>query len=248
MEILKDLFYTNSNVAKKTVKSLMKNWTVIFLGLFYMLANLIMLAILPYFWILGGLIQIIVNSALISSYLYVMNCIITKDRVTLQDFKYGFGVYLRKVWGILFIAYVASMGINLLILPIIGRALSPTAIALIYYFLILVLLNPLPETIYQKHYGPLDSLSYSISFIKDNWIEWLIPNALLIGVLYLFLRNFIVAMLFMYVPIRAFTNPIVIVFYLIGQIWFTFLMIYRGYLFDLLSTSNRRKRMFMRRF
>lgn len=248
MEILKDLYYTNSVVAKKTVKSLVKNWMVIFLGLVYTLINIIILSILPFFWILAGLVQIIVNSALISSYLYVMDCIITKDKVTIQDFKYGFGVYLRKVWGILFIAYVASMGINLLIMPIFGRAISPAAVSLIYYFLILILLNPLPEVVYQKHYNALESLTYSIEFIKDNWLEWLVPNIILLGTMYLFLRNFLVAMIIMFVPIRAFSNPVIVALYLIGQIWFSFAMIYRGYLFETLSTSNRRKRLFMRRF
>jgi len=248
MEIIKDMFYTNSNIAKKTTKSVIKNWPVILLGFFYMIVNIIILSILPFFWILAGLVQIIVNSALISSYLYVMDCVISKDRITLADFKYGFTVYLRTVWGILFIAYVASMGVNLLVMPILGRTISPTAVTLIYYFLVLVLLNPLPEIIYQKGYNALECMTYSVEFIKENWIEWLVPNALLIGIMYFFLRNFIVTLLFMVFPIRVFTNPAVLVLYLIGLVWFTFLMVYRGHLFEALSTSNRRKRMFMRKF
>ena len=34
--------------------------------------------------------------------------------------------------------------------------------------------------------------------------------------------------------------------HIIGQVWFSYFMIYRAYLFETLSTSNRRKRIFMK--
>ncbi len=36
--------------------------------------------------------------------------------------------------------------------------------------------------------------------------------------------------------------------YILGQVLFSFIMIYRGHLFKLLSTSTRRKRMYTNKF
>ncbi|SDK77490.1 hypothetical protein [Natronincola ferrireducens] len=248
MDILKDIFYTNKKISKTAVSSTLKNWPIIFTGLFYSLASLILMMILPFFWILSGLVSIIFMSALLSNYLYLINCIIKRNKFDLQDFKDGFIIYLRKVWGILFISYVASLIINTFLMPGFRRGFQPGALGIMINFLVLVLLNALPEVIYQKHYNPWESITYAVEFAKDNWIEWFIPNIVLIGVLYMLTGNLLTGMFSYIMPLRLILSPIGIIMFLIGQAWFSFMMIYRGYLFELLSTSNRRKRLFMREF
>ena len=246
--MIKDLFYTNKKVLKSSISSLSKNWLIIFTGLFYSTATLILAIILPYFWILAGLVLIIFTSALISNYLYLIDCIIKRDRFSLQDFKDGFTVYLRKIWGVLFIGYVASLAINTLLMPGLRRGFQPMGLAMIINFLAFALFNALPETLYQKHYNPLESIMYTIEFLKDNWVEWFIPNLILIGCLYLLTGNLLTGVFNYQISSRFIFSPLGIVLYLLGQIWFSFMMIYRGYLFEILSSSNRRKRLFMREF
>lgn len=249
MDILKDILYTNKKVSKNAINSLKDNWLIIFTGLFYSLATIILYILLPHFWILAGLVLVVCTSALISNYLYLINCIISRNKFDFQDFKEGFGIYLRKVWGISFIGWVASLIINTLVMPIFSRGYYPIGLSVILNFLAIILVNALPEVIYQKHYNPWESITYTIEFIRDNWIEWFIPNIILAGALYLFTGNFLSSVFNYYIQFKfAFFRPRTLILYFVGQIIFSFTMIYRGYLFEILSTSNRRKRLFMREF
>lgn len=248
MDIIKDLFYTNKKIIKKAFSNTLKNWPIIFTGLFYSTVTLILTVLLPYFWILGGLVLIVFTSALISNYLYLINCIIKRNKFDFEDFKEGFTVYLRKVWGISFIGWVALLIINTFLTPGFRRGISPMAIGGIINFLIFVLLNALPEVIYQKYYNPWESITYALEFAKDNWVEWFVPNIVLVGILYLFTESFISGLFNYYILFRIFISPLSVILYITAQIWLSFTMIYRGYLFEILSTSNRRKRLFMREF
>ncbi|AKL94566.1 hypothetical protein CACET_c10630 [Clostridium aceticum] len=248
MEIIKDIFYTNKKIGKTALSSTLKNWPIIFTGLFYSLAGFVLMTILPFFWILGGLVGIIFMSAILSNYLYLIYCIIRKDRLTFQDFKDGFTVYLRKVWGVSFIGWVAMLILNTFLMPGFGRGFQPMGLGIIINFLAFALFNALPEAVYQKHYNPWESITYAVAFVRDNWIEWFIPNLVLIGVFYLLTGTLLTGIFNYQVPFRLLFSSRGIVLYLLGQIWFSYIMVYRGYLFDLLSTSNRRKRLFMREF
>ncbi|SET50645.1 hypothetical protein SAMN05660297_02624 [Natronincola peptidivorans] len=245
MEIIKDIFYTNRKVTKNAIESLYKNWIIIFTGLFYSIAIIILSMLLPHFWILAGLVHIIFSSALVSNYLYLISCIIRKNKFGLQDFKDGFTVYLRKVWGVMFIAWVASLIFNTFLTPF----FRGMAIGLIINVVVLIVLNAIPEVIYQKHYNPWETITYTVEFVKDNWIEWFAPNLILLGVLYFLTGSLLTGIYFFLQSLRIiFQSPIGLILFILGQVWLSFTMIYRGYLFEILSTSNRRKRLFMREF
>ncbi|NLM03825.1 MAG: hypothetical protein GX214_02270 [Clostridiales bacterium] len=249
MDIIKDIFYTNKRVFKLAIDSFIKNWIIIFTGLFYSLATIILYISLPHFWILAGLVMIIVTSALISNYLHLINCIITRNKFDIQDFKEGFTIYLNKVWGISFIGWFGSLVVSTLIMPIFSRGNLAIELNLIINFLVITLLNALPESVYQKMYNPWDTIVYTFEFIKENWIEWFVPNIILSIVLYLLTGSFLSGVFKYYIPLRFnILSPRVFLIYILGQIIFSFTMIYRGYLFDILSTSTRRKRLFMREF
>jgi len=244
MDILNDVLYTNKKVAITAFKALMSNWLIIFTGLFYFFATILLYMIAPAFGILGGILSAVVTSALISNYLYLLNKVVRSGRINLQDFKDGFTAYLRKVWVIFFFGYVASMGLNYFVFPILPMALYP-----LVSLGTIILFNALPESIYQKYYDPWETVTYAIEFIKENVIEWGIPNIILLGVMYLFTGEILRGIFNYYVSIiTIFTSPFGVVTYLLGQLWFSYMMIYRGFLFETLSTSTRRKRLFMREF
>ncbi len=247
MSIFMDIYYMNLKTAKKAFKSLIKNWLIIFTGLVYSTILFVGTLISPLFWILSRLFLLILSSAMVSNYLYLLQQIVEKDRFSLQDFKDGFLIYLRKVWTVYFIGFVALLGIDIFLRPLIVGFVGPFVYHFGLIFLMVFLLNALPETIYQKSYNGWESIKSSVEFIKEHWIEWYLPNVLLVVILAFITGSAIINVFDNVTSLGAITRgPFGIILYLLGQLWFSYMMIYRGFLFELLNTSSRRKRMFMR--
>ncbi len=250
MNLIKDLLLVNKLTMKKSIKSFSKNWMLIFTGLVYTFLNILILFILNTFfkgplYILVGFIMAIVSSSLISNYLYLLSNIINYDRITMGNFKEGFKFYLWKIYGVFFIAWIANYLLSLLT-GILGT--SGDLVNKIISIIILIGLNPLPETIYQKYYSPFESIQYAFEFMKGNWFNWLLPNILLYLLLYLVTGKVIVDLFATHLSFGLDLSLKGIGVYILGQVVFSFIMIYRGHLFKLLSTSTRRKRMYMNEF
>lgn len=248
MDYIKDIIYVNKESFLKTIKSLKKSWPIIFVGLIYgalsiAVSGLLSLLLVGPLSILSGIISAIIISSLFSNYLYLLTNIIKYGKIDFDDFKNGFTYYLRKIYSVIFIFYLARLLLSLG-LGMFGAA-GGTLMSLITLGAF-ILLNALPETIYQKYYGPVDTISYSFSFLTENILNWGIPNVIYFVFLYPLIPN-IVAIVFM-ISFGRFPSPTHILAFLIGQLIFNFGMIYRGHLFDLLSTSTKRKRDFMKKF
>lgn len=250
MNILKDILNVNKQIFRKTLNSLQKNWMIIFTGIVYMVLNLVIYGVIFNLFtgilsIIAGLIAAIVSAAMISNYLYLLLNVINYDKINLQDFKDGFTYFLRKIYMVFFFAWIGRYFIEIL-----GGMLGPNinSLNLIINLSILLLLNALPETIYLKSYDPLDSIMYSLDFMKDNWYNWLIPNGILYFILFIATGNVVTNLFATSISFRILFGGSNIIKYLLGQLIFSFIMIYRGHLYKLLSTSNRRKRMFMSKF
>lgn len=249
MNIVQDIISTNKNIVHKSIKATIKNWKIFLVGIVYAFASLVMWRIAANAWILAGIITAIFQGTIISNYLYLIENIIKYERFTMDDFKSGFTIYLRKVYTIIIVFWFVRWGISIFLRPIFFIQIGPVSLWFLIQFIAFILLNPLPETIYQKHYDGVNSLTYSFDFIKENWIEWFIPNGLIfiIGYLVHALINQFIAIIFV-----TGLSPIISliirfgIYSIIYQLVLSFAMIYRGFLFDILSTSTRRKRMFMR--
>lgn len=244
MEIIRDIILVNREVSRKTVSSFKKNWILIFTGIVYMILNIFIFNILRVLLagpisIFSGIIVLIINSALISNYLYLLHNIIYYNRVTITNFKDGFFYYLRKIYGIFFIAWVVDLALSF-ITGIVGSGyFNINRIVNISMF---IFLNALPETVYLKNLDSAESVSYALEFMKDNWINWLIPNAVFIIILWP-LTGRVFGQIF-----TTYVNTGSIIKGALAQVIFTIAMIYRGHLYKILSTGNRRKRMFMNQF
>lgn len=248
MDYIKDIMYVNKESFFKTIKSLKKSWTIIFVGLIYAAISIVLTGVLNFLLIgplsiISGIISIIITSSLFSNYLYLLTNVIKYGSVDFNDFKNGFTYYLRKIYSVIFIFYIAR-----LLLTLVLRMFGPTGGTLMTLVTLgaFILLNALPETIYQKYYGPADTISYSFSFFTENVLNWGIPNLVFFGILYSLLPN--ILGIIMMITFGAFPGFIQIIAFLIAQLVFNFGMIYRGHLFNLLSTSTKRKREFMKKF
>lgn len=250
MDILKDSINVNKQTIKRTLVSLKSNWMIILTGIVYMILDIVIHTIFSTLFtgalsIIAGIIGAIVRAAMISNYLYLLYNVINYGKINLQDFKDGFTYFLRKVYGVFFFAWIGSYFISAL-----GGILGPGIYALntIISLSVLLLLNALPETIYLKSLDPMDSIMYSLDFMKDNWFNWLVPNALLYFILYMVTGDIVTKLFTTSISYGLLLYGSNIIKYLIGQVLFSFIMVYRGHLYKILSTSTRRKRMFMSKF
>lgn len=248
MDYIKDIIYVNKESFFKTIKSLKTSWPIIFAGFAYGALSIVIVAVLNLLLsgplsLLSGIISILITSSLFSNYLYLLTNVLKYGRITFDDFKNGFTYYTRKIYSIIFVFYLARLILSLAVGmfgPGGGTILSLVSLAAV------ILLNALPETIYQKYYGPVDSISYAFSFISENALNWAVPNIILLGVLYPMVSSvFPIAFMITFRVVPGITQ---ILAFLIGQLLLNFGMIYRGHLFSLLSTSTKRKREYMKKF
>lgn len=250
MDIIKDIIYINKTTLNKTIKSLSKNWIIIITGIVYTILNLFIFSLINIFLkgflsILSGIIVAIINAAFISNYLYLLFNIINYDRINVQIFKDGFKYFLWKIYGVLFVAYLGSY-----LLRILSNMLGGLGgiINIVIYLGILIILNPLPETIYLKSYSSWESIQETFNFMHENWFNWILPNLIFHGILYFITGNILTNIFTTHLTFNMVFSIRNILLYIIGQGLFSFIMIYRGYLYKMLSGSTRRKRMFMNKF
>jgi hypothetical protein len=101
-----------------------------------------------------------------------------------------------------------------------------------------ILLNPVPEFIYQTRTSGLELLSASYNFIVENWLEWLVPN-ILITIAGFFLLRFLSAAIW--------ALPFLVQWFVIAfglGLFLTYFMTFRGFLFAELHGTTRRSRMY----
>jgi hypothetical protein len=153
-------------------------------------------------------------------------------KTNFDDFIKGFTVYLWELVRISFILWIP--------LRVVSMALSgvPNG-ALIFLFIqiaLYVLLNPVPEFIYQTRTSGIELLGASYNFIVENWIEWFVPNIALTLAAY-FLLNML-SLLAASLP--GFAQFFLVTFGL--GLCLTYIMVFRGFLFAELHGSTRRSR------
>lgn len=239
MELVRDLLSTNKKVFERAWKSFSKNYLLFILGIVYMAILFCGTFAASIFGPLASLVIYVIMAAVISDYLYIINQVIHNRSFDLEDFKMGFKVYLRKVYAFLFLIWVIQLGISLIIAPILPIMREPFMMTSVNWFM-LILFNAIPETIYQKHYSEGDTVVYAAQFIKENALEWFAPNIIVIGLLYLINSQLTLLLAKLNFSIVGTIISIILTSGIAG-----FAMIYRGYLFELLTTTTRRKRLFM---
>jgi hypothetical protein len=181
--------------------------------------------------IVGGFIVGLLVDAILSCYLYFTGGTVAMQKMTLGELRKSFGVYFWSVIGLYFVLWVARLVLN----PVLAQNPQGTTIMAALYLISLIVLNPAPEVIYSKGTrGGMDTISTCIKFLQENWIEWFIPNLLILGGGYLFLTRVMPRLPdWTYLPIA-----------LAAGAAFHVVMVFRGHLFQELDGSTHRQRMF----
>jgi hypothetical protein len=214
--------------------ALAKNaWTII-LPMMLMVAFQVLAQLLGGTGMFGGLILALVRSVGFGVYTYFVSEVVAKNRVNLTDFKSSIGPFFWTWMNLFFVFWIIDILLGA------GAAANPNRQALFNVVTVMevVVFNAAPEVIYVKRtYGGLDTMRRSFAFLQENWIEWFIPNGLLIAAVYLFVSEGGLALV-AGIPFGVYGLA------LVAGALFHFVMVFRGFLFEALDGSSHRQRMF----
>jgi hypothetical protein len=217
---------------RRSLEAVAKNWIVSFAPLAYGLILSATVSVVAPLGLIGGLILGLVSQACVSSGLCLIENIVRMGKTNFDDFVKGFAVYLWELVRIAFILWIPLQVVSM------GLSGVPNG-GLIYLFLqiaLYVVLNPVPEFIYQTRASGVELLGASYNFIVENWIEWFVPNVILTVAAY-FLLNTLSLLAF---GLPAFAHFFLTTFGL--GLCLTYIMVFRGFLFAELHGSTRRSR------
>jgi hypothetical protein len=217
---------------RRSLEAVAKNWIVSFAPFAYGFILSIAVSIVAPLGLIGGILLALASQACLSSGLYLIENIVRMGKTNFDDFLKGFTIYLWELVRIAFILWIP--------LWVVSAALSgvPNG-ALIFRFIqiaLYVLLNPVPEFIYQTRVSGIELLGASYNFIVENWIEWFVANIALTLLAY-FLLNALSALAF---GLPGFAHFLLVTFGL--GLCLTYIMVFRGFLFAELHGSTRRGR------
>lgn len=179
----------------------------------------------------GGMVIGLARSAALSIYCFFLGGLVAQQKVGLDQLKTSIGTYFWSWLNIFFVLWIAS----LLLTPVF--AANPNLVMPVTLVL-LIALNTVPETIYVKGTrGGIDTITRSFAFMQENWIEWFIPNGLVLGLV-------VVGMLFGTIVSSLLGTLGAIGSGLLLGIFLHVYAVFRGFLFEALDGSTHRQRMF----
>jgi hypothetical protein len=182
-----------------------------------------------------GFVMGAVIAALGSCYLYFLGELVANAKVKLAEFGKSIGAYFWSVANVLFVYWIAEILLNAVLS---GSPQAHGASSALSWGAV-VLLNAVPEVIYRNRtYGGLATIQRAIQFLQGNWLEWGIPNVLLLGALQVVRTNGVGLLIF-----QLGTVGLVVWSILFGGL-FHLVMVFRGHLFVELDGSSHRQRMF----
>jgi hypothetical protein len=238
---------------KETWQKVKRDWWVAFLPLLYAPLFVLTASLVAPFGILGGFILGLVLALCTSSYLYFIAGVVQNNRVHPKEVLDSWRPYFVSVITILFFLTIVQYALALLLPPV----ASADALRILINLVLLIILNPIPEIIYQGRSEGLTMLQESVEFLRESGVEWFLPFVALAVFSFFFFPLPILMMPlqigrlsfpalgiggFFWASLNGFVGAAISAFLL-----FT-LMVFRGLLFRALARGTRRQRVFRSRF
>lgn len=250
---------------RATASSLTRNWLLIIAVIGLAILMFLITTVAMSLGMLGGFLLGAANAFAVGTMLALVEQAVLSTRpMTLADLQYAAGQYF---WDVITIGFIVLVPLQFLEMGMQANPYGPAIVSGVF-FLIFLLLNPVPEIIYQARLGsPLDSLKESYEFVLENWIEWFLPLAVilapfglsfffgissqggrLIGLDFLQLLGLPFAVLSQLFQILGLSSSLAtIMVLLLTPIGVVAMMLFRGFLFKALHGSSRRQRQFRAR-
>jgi hypothetical protein len=186
-------------------------------------------ALLAPLGMLGGILMSLARTAGCSIYCYFLSQLVAKSRFGIGDLKTSIGAYFWNWMNLFFVLWVVDFALS-------GFAKTNPQLLIAINLMELIVLNAAPEVIYQKGTsGGLETIQRSFAFLQESWIEWFVPNGLVLGAVAVVMLGTIPPSFF---PFAALTIPLVF------GVLLHVVMVFRGFLFQELDGSTHRQRMY----
>ena len=249
----------------ETWRSLTRNWLLVPVVMILAVLMSVVIGMATSLGVAGGLVLGVANAFVVGSFLGLLEqAVMSGRRMVWRDLRAVAGSYF---WDVITIGFIVWVPLQVLEFGMQANPYGP-AIASAVFLLLFILLNPVPELIYQGRSGTsLEILKDSYEFVLEHWIEWFLPLAVifapfglsfflsissqsvrLIGLDFFQLLGFPFAVLrqwFHYLGLSSSTaNVLVLVLTPVGAV---LMMLFRGHLYKALTGSSRRQRLFQRR-
>ncbi|MGV3621417.1 MAG: hypothetical protein ACO1OB_11405 [Archangium sp.] len=179
----------------------------------------------------GGFVMAIVQAGLLSAYSYFLSMLVNGNKAGIDELKKSVGAYFFNWISFSFVLFMIDLGLD------IATKNNPQGrpLMLVVKLIEVIALNAAPETIYLKGTGSgIDTITRSFRFLQENWIEWFVPNGLIIAALWWGFSNGWLSM----IPGGLITVSVV------GGALLHVVMVFRGFLYLALDGSTHRQRMY----
>jgi hypothetical protein len=238
---------------KETWQKVQRGWWVGLLPLLYTPLFLLTAGFVLPLGMIGGFILGLILALCTSSYLYFLAGVVNGNRVHPQELLESWRPYFFSVITILFFLTIVQYALAFLLPPV----ASGQALGVLINVVLLIILNPIPEIIYQGRSEGLNMLQESVEFLRDSGVEWFLPFVALAAFSFLF---FPLPILMMPLQIGRLAFPALgiggafwaspggLISAVISAFLLFVLMVFRGLLFRALASGTRRQRVFRSRF
>ena len=248
-----------------TLISLRQCWILIPIVMIFAIGLVLVTSLIGPLGMIGGFILGAANALIIGATLSLTEEAVRGGRrLRWQDLPSSMGQYF---WDVISVGFLVWFPLIFLEMGLQTNPYQPL-IASAIFFLIFVLLNPVPEVIYQSRKGSaLEIVQESYEFVLENWIEWFLPVAIAIapfGLSFFFqissqagrrggldfwhLITLPFSVLSQWLSLLGISpNASFILVLILTPIATVVMLLFRGHLFAALHHSSRRQRMFQQR-
>ena len=237
---------------KETWQKIWRDWWVGLLPLLYGLVFFLTAPFVAPLGLIGGLMLGLVLALCTSSYLYFIAGVVNGSRMRPQDLGESWRPYFGSVITIMFFLSIVQYALAFLLPPVASAQAFRTLINLV----LLIVLNPVPEIIYQGRTQGLDMLQESVEFLRDSGVEWFLPFVAL-AVFSIFFFPLPILMMPLQIGRLTFPtlgggglllgSPASLLWDAVSAFILFALMVFRGLLFRALAGGTRRQRVFRSR-
>lgn len=165
--------------AQATLVSFARCWIMTVVVIIFAVLMIIVASLVAPLGMAGGLLLGAANAFLIGATLNLTEQAVLGARpLRWSDIPQSAGQYFWDVISVGFLVWFPLLILQMALQANPYQSVLTTAV----FFLVFLLLNPVPEVIYQvRHGSPIDVVRESYEFVLENWIEWFLPLAVVLA-------------------------------------------------------------------
>ncbi len=168
-----------TQVLHATIRSFVKGWIMAIVVVGFGVLMVLVTTLVSPLGMLGGMLSGAANAFVIGATLYLAEQVVLGSRkIDWSDIPQCAGQYF---WDVISVGFLVWFPILILQMALQANPYRPVLLSALF-FLVFVILNPVPEVIYQGRKGSaMEVVRESYEFVLENWIEWFLPVGLLLA-------------------------------------------------------------------